>query len=271
MCVCIPLHVCKHPHGVQRVPPVHACAGCTCVHGVWMHGVCVCAHACAVHVCAVPALCTRSPRAPSAPPVGGISPGGSPRCGSARGERTGGGGGGGGKTTHDRGANPALQEGSGGATGGTCRLRHSPPPPPPPRSCCHGNKGSPEHPWVPPAPPVALAQRPGRCWGLGCRRGDGGVWGGGVWQCCSDPPQPHGSAGLHLLWDSTQHRPWSWGALAAVPKLWGQQCPGRVAQQPLATGPGSCLRMLPGSAGNGEACGSGPATVPSHQPSLLPS
>lgn len=55
------------------------------------------------------------------------------------------------------GANPDPQEGPGGPRGHAPLASHPDPRPQSRRSCCHGNRRSPEHPRVLPAPPAAPA------------------------------------------------------------------------------------------------------------------
>lgn len=144
----------------------------------------MCAHACSAHACApcTHVLCLL--RAHAAPrhcphhPWGEIRP-----------DRTWWGGG--------QGTNPAPQEGLEGGKPRGERTACVTPPLPPARSCCHGNKGSLEHPWVPPAPPAAPAPalRPRQCWGPGCPRGVG-VSGGVVAVLGDTPPSPMGAQGF---------------------------------------------------------------------------
>lgn len=213
-CVCISLHVRKHPLGVRCVCPhpvrvcaraAHACTAWVC--GVWMHGAHVCAH--------MPALCTHVLHARVGSTCAHACRVLCLLCARHRQLHSGAGGGIIQPCRRARGGGPR------GARDACVTHTHTYTPPLPVHRCCHGNKGSPEHPWVPGT--TSPSRRDAG--DLAVPREGGGGRGGGR---ASVTPQPHGSTRLHRLWDSTQHRPGLWGA----PKPRGQRCSGTMAQTP---------------------------------------
>lgn len=176
-CVCISLHVRKHPLGVRCVCPhpvrvcaraAHACTAWVC--GVWMHGAHVCAH--------MPALCTHVLHARVGSTCAHACRVLCLLCARHRQLHSGAGGG----------IIQPCRRARGGGHGGHAMLAshthtHIHPPPPRP-SLLPRQQGEPGASlgtgYHQPLPP--------RCGGPGCPQG-GWRWPGG-WPCFSDPPAP---------------------------------------------------------------------------------